>query len=155
MKAYLLSIAGIVLISAIVTVICPGGKTGNFVRGAVRLFILVVMLSPLAGWLQKGTPQLGEQAAIAEDKSYLEKCASMLEARDEEDAEAFLLREFGMRGRAEAARRAESGFPRVKIALLLEKEGIIEEGERIHILTDIREAFEERYGCPAEVAYED
>ena len=44
MKAYVLSIAGIVLVIAAVTIISPSGKMGKFIKGAGRLFILAVMV---------------------------------------------------------------------------------------------------------------
>ena len=37
MKAYILSIAGVVLLSAVITIIAPSGKMGKFLRGAVKL----------------------------------------------------------------------------------------------------------------------
>ena len=48
MKAYVLSIAGIVLVIAAVTIISPSGKMGKFIKGAGRLFILAVMVAPFA-----------------------------------------------------------------------------------------------------------
>ena len=43
MKAYILSIAGVVLLAAVITIIAPGGKMGKFLKGAVKLVILFVM----------------------------------------------------------------------------------------------------------------
>lgn len=154
MKAYILSIAGMILLSAVVAIVCPSGKMGKFVKGTVRLFILVVMLAPLIGWVQSGKLELNAASAIGTDTRYLEHCAELLEERDEEEISAYLLAEFNVIGRADVTRSAEAGFPRERIRIFLAEDGIIGEDERIHKLTCIRESVETRYGCRAEVAYD-
>ena len=67
MKAYILAIAGAVLLSAVVAVIAPSGKMGKFVRGITKLFILLVMLSPLVSFLLKGATFDFGTDALAED----------------------------------------------------------------------------------------
>ena len=47
MKAYILSIAGAVLLSAVITIISPSGKMGKFIKGTSKLLILVIMLAPV------------------------------------------------------------------------------------------------------------
>ncbi len=151
MKGYILSIAGIILISAVVTIVAPNGKMGKFVKGTVGLFILVVMISPLIGWMQKDAPAVEGETAIAEDESYLSKCAEMLAERDEEEIASSIAEQFGIRAEVEVRRAATAWFEREKITVKLDAEGINGEEERINIMTRIREALSVRYGCALEI----
>ncbi len=151
MKAYILSIAGVILLSAVISVIAPSGKTGKFIKGTVRLFILAVMLAPLFGWVKKGEPPaISENAAISEDEGYLMACAELLATQDEREIEAYLREQFGVEGEVRVERGAEPTFPRKKICITLS--GIIGEDGRIHIMTRVKEGVQQKFGGEVEVS---
>ena len=54
MSAYLLSVVGTVLFSAILTMVTPEGKTSVIIKAATRLACLVVILFPILNFFQTG-----------------------------------------------------------------------------------------------------
>ncbi len=151
MKAYILSIAGAVLLSAVITVIAPGGRMGKFLRGAVNLVILVVMAAPLTA-LFRGEGEMLGAGSIAYDEGYLAYCAETLSAEDEAALCVFLQEEYGVTARAQVVRRAEAGFAYEKIYVEILDFGIIGQDEHIYMTEQIESALEECYGCAAEVS---
>lgn len=151
MKAYILSIAGVVLLSAVITVISPGGKMGKFLRGAVKLLILVVMLSPFVSWLG-GNHYTFSSGNVLTDETYLERCAEILAEGDERGIGDYLAEEFSVAAEVTVSRNAESGFSRKKITVKITDFGIIGQDKHIDMMRRIEDALEKKYGCPAEVA---
>ena len=78
MRAYILSIAGIVLISAVVSMIAPSGKMGKFIRGTTKLLILLVMLGPIISWVEGKRELSLSSSNIRTDEAYLERCISLM-----------------------------------------------------------------------------
>ncbi len=150
MKAYILSIAGVILIASVVTVIAPGGKMGQFVKGTVRLFLLTVMIAPLLT-LAKGDLPEAVPSQYAEDGGYLSACAELLETRDEEAVSAYISENYGLSAQVASSRKHTANFDLEKIFVSLSFPGIIGGDERINIMTRIREDLENLYGCAAEV----
>ncbi len=52
MSAYLLSVIGTVLLSAILTAIAPEGKTSGIVKGVTRLACILVIIAPVPAFLK-------------------------------------------------------------------------------------------------------
>ncbi len=153
MKAYILSIAGVILLSAVVTVIAPSGKMGKFVKGTMKLFILVVMLAPLIGWVQgKGVP-LGSPAEVETDAGYLDSCADYLESQDEKEIESYIQETYKLNASVESERARSDLFPLRKIRVILQKDGITAEDERIYIVSSLMETLNARYGAETEVMW--
>ena len=88
MKAYVLSIAGIVLVIAAVTIISPSGKMGKFIKGAGRLFILAVMVAPFATFFGEKKDTFFHTEEINTDENYLLHCVQILSEQDEEEITA-------------------------------------------------------------------
>lgn len=151
MKEYILSIAGIVLISALITILSPSGKTGKFVKGMSRLAILVVMLAPVAGWISGEQPKAGESLLQEADGGYLDACAQKIERADEEEIERMLSERYGCGGEANVLRKRDGLFSPQKITIRLDLSGINDEDERIHIMTCVERDFKAKYGCEVEV----
>ncbi len=151
MKTYILAIAGIVLLSAVVSVIAPSGKMGKFIKGAMRLAILVVLISPFANWI--GGKQLSiPTASVGEDSNYLQYCAKRLSEEDEKAIEKFLQQEFSVIAEVEVTRTPDSNFKREKISAKISDFGIIGQDEHIDMIHRIQETLQTKYGCPTEVA---
>lgn len=137
MNSYILAIAGIVLISALVAVIAPRGKMGDFLKGSTRLLLLIVMVSPLFGLDGTAVPE-GKDGYLP-DESYLAGIAERLGTRDEEELEALIRSELGISAEVDVKREISAYFPLVKITVRTGNEGINGEEERIHIVTRIKE----------------
>lgn len=146
MKAYILSVAGIILLSAVITLICPAGKMGKSIKGAARLLILFVMLSPFIS----ATERLPE-GEIAEDPAYLAACAGLLEAEDEQTLSAYIYETYALSASVNAERESSTPFSLKKITVRLDLSGINGESERIHMVTRVKEDLEKLYG-PIEVS---
>ena len=53
MQAYILGVCGAVVISALITILLPEGKTGKFIGGILKLFCVAVMLLPVPALLRE------------------------------------------------------------------------------------------------------
>lgn len=153
MKAYILSIAGIILLSAVISIVSPPGKMGKFLKGATKLFILLVLVSPFVSWFTDGEFSLMNVSDVFEaDTEYYRKCADLLSAADREAIELYISEEYGLESEAEVARRADENFTCEKIVIKISDFGIFGQDERIDIVDSIRETIEKKYGCSAEVS---
>ena len=152
MKAYVLSIAGVVLLSAVAAIISPSGKMGKFIKGMTKLMTLLVILSPLISWVSGKQTFALETASVQEDKSYLFRCARLLEQQDEEEIVIWLEEEFSVTAAAEVTRAAEVGFAREKIVVKILDFGIIGQDAHINTVSNVKDGLEAKYGCKAEVS---
>lgn len=151
MKAYILSVVGAVLLSAVIAVIAPSGKTGKFLRGATRLVTLFVLLSPLKELLGETPLSVGSSSSLQADEEYLSYCARELAAEDEQAIGAWIREEYGAESVVRVERNADATFSYQKIQVTILDFGIYEQDEHIHISEQIEAALETRYGCQAEV----
>lgn len=153
MKAYILGIAGAVLLSAVVSVIAPNGKMGKFVKGGMKLVVLIVLVSPFVTFFMKGEFPVGtEGKPISADTAYLETCENLLRENDERTIVALLKEEYGV-GAEVVVEYAEENFAvRKKISVKIKDFGIYAEDEHIDIMKKITAALRERYGCETEVS---
>lgn len=151
MKAYILSIAGAVLLSAVVTAIAPNGKMGKFIKGTLKLLVLTVMLAPMITWT--GTKSFSFQSgAIGSDEGYLSACAELMEEADEREISVLLQEEYGVQSTIKSKREQKEGFSVKKITVKITDFGINEGDKHIDIIGKIQGALEKKYGCPAEVS---
>ena len=151
MKAYILAIVGIVLVSAVITMIAPAGKMGKFLKGATKLAILFVLLLPVKSLLSDGSLTVSG-GAMALDRDYLAHCARRL---GEEDAAAIVIsleEEYGVTAAAKVERNADATFSYHKIVVRILDFGISGEDEHIYMIEKIESELESYYGCDAEVS---
>ncbi|MDE6059394.1 MAG: stage III sporulation protein AF [Clostridia bacterium] len=151
MKEYVLAIAGVVLLSAVVSIIAPSGKMGKFIKGAMRLAILVVLISPFAKWIGGGELSFST-AKIGEDGAYLSFCAERLSEEDEKEIESFLKDEFDVGAEVQVKRKTDAKFSYQKISVKIFDFGIIGQDEHIDTMSRIQETLQAKYGCLTEVA---
>ncbi len=150
MQGYILSIAGAVLLSALIAVVSPEGKMGKFIKGASKLVLILVMIAPFASALKKGEFSF-TSGKITLDSAYLEECSNQMEQNDEAIIRAYLKEEYSIIVYVEVERNAEVGFAMQKIQVNITDFGIIGQDERINIMTQIEKTLEEKYGCETEV----
>ena len=149
MKTYILSIAGIILLSAIFTIVLPGGKMGKFLKGMLKT--VTILLAPFVSWAGgKGFDfQTGD---IIMDEKYLAYCAQSISEQDEKEIGAALKNNFGVTVEVSVERDSGSPFSVKKMQIKIIDFGINEENEHIIIVDKIKSTLEKKYGCTAEVA---
>ncbi len=84
MSGYLLSIVGIVLLSSILSVVLPGGKTVKFIKGITKLCCLAVILAPVLGFFKKAAsgdgkinfPFFSSETVIETDGAFIDYCST-------------------------------------------------------------------------------
>lgn len=150
MKAYILSLAGVILISAVISVIAPAGKMGGFVKGMTRLFIFVVLISPFVRFVKSPETFL-TGAEIETDDGYLRTYSSMLSRSDEETITSWLEETYGVTAETKVSRSFDD-FSYEKITVRVVDFGINEVETHIDILSAIGEKLHGRYGCEVEVS---
>ena len=151
MKGYVLAIAGVVLISAVVSVIAPGGKMGKFVKGIAKIFLLAVLVSPFTSFVA-GKGFDFSAGSVGTDAGYLEACAEKLSEADEERIGAYLSEEYGLTAEAEVTRSPAAPFPHEKIRIKILDFGIYGQEGNIDIIESVQAVLNETYGCPTEVS---
>ena len=149
MRAYILCIAGAVLLSAVFSVIAPSGKMGNFIKGMSKLILLVVLLMPFFS-LARGDGFVFESASLGEDEAYLSRCTSIAEEADAREICALLGEKYAIS--ASVRIEYDENFLRRKIFVNIEDSGIFGQDRHIDMISDVTELLEERYGCCAEVS---
>ena len=148
MKTYILSIAGVVLLTAIISIVVPNGKMGKFIQGMGKLLTLTVMIAPFATLFMKQKGELAFSSAnIAADERYLVSCARILSERDEEEIKKALNDEFSVTAEVEVERGKTAGFPSEKITVKITDFGIIGQDGHIDKAKAVQEMLEKRYGC--------
>ncbi len=53
MSGYLLALLGVIVIGVIVDVILPSGSTSKYISGMFALFVVLVIVSPIANWVKR------------------------------------------------------------------------------------------------------
>ncbi len=154
MQTYILSIVGAVLISAVVTMIAPGGKMGKFVKGAMKLFLLVVLVAPFVSFFRGGKISVegGNGGEIKEDPAYFMQCAELMERADEEEIATALMEEFGVAAAVEVVRAPDATFAREKISVKISDFGISGQGEHKDITDRVQAYLSGKYGGNVEVS---
>ncbi|MFR1983862.1 MAG: stage III sporulation protein AF [Christensenellaceae bacterium] len=78
MSAYLLSIIGIVLLTAILSAVLPDGKTVKFIKGIAKLCCLAVILAPVLGFFKEASdgkinfPFFSSETVIETDGAFID-----------------------------------------------------------------------------------
>ncbi|MDE6274078.1 MAG: stage III sporulation protein AF [Clostridiales bacterium] len=150
MKGYILSIAGVVLLSAVVAVIAPNGKMGKFVKGTVKLIGLVILITPFVS-LFRGEGFVFQSENIALDSAYIQNSVNLMSDADEREIASYLKSEYGVTAEVECERNSDSRFSVKTLRIKIVDFGIIGDGEHIDNLSSIRSDLEKRYCCEAEV----
>lgn len=150
MQAYLLSVAGAVLLSAVVSILVPEGRLGPVIRGVTKLVTLLLLVSPVISLL-RGASFSMEETAFEEDADFLSYCTERVEEHDETSVEAWLLEEYGISAVADVDLAADGSYSAKHVTVTVSDFGIYEGEAHIDISLQIESALSERFGCEAEV----
>ncbi len=150
MTQYILAIAGAVLLSAVFTMLLPSGKMHAFLRGLLRVLILILMISPLISLL-RGEGLASTENFPAVDEEFLAACTQLIERRDEAAVEEYLRSEYAILATVRAIRAQEDGYPLQKIIITIEETGINGGDAHIDSIEELARDLKSRFQCEVEI----
>ncbi len=157
MEAYILSVSGAVLVSAVAVMLLPEGKTGKFIGGILKLFCLLVILLPIPKILGKYLGQDAEIPSFSEEGELDEDFIDyMFDRRAEEEAkllEKQITDKFDIVVNIQIKwEYAEYAYNVTKIMVKIENFGIYGDDEHINVIEQVKEYVAESYqGTEVEV----
>lgn len=158
MEGYILAVCGAVILSALVTILLPEGKTGKFINGMLRVFCVAVMLVPLCGLFEKfGAPSLPEGGSeeVALDEGFMERVFSEQALAQAEALETSLSEDPGISVSAEILWECvEYAYTVREVRIEIENFGIYGEDEHIFVIEQVRSRISELFGDPEVIIYE-
>ena len=89
MQGYILGVCGAAILSALITILLPEGRTGKFVTGILRFFCLLVLLLPLFSLAESFSFTLNGK--VEPDRAFLEYMCEERAREEEQDFEALAL----------------------------------------------------------------
>ena len=118
MSAYVLSVIGVILISAILTVILPSGKTNSLIKCVARLACVLVIVMPLLIYFQSGTWSNGitffgdefQETVIHTDAGFIQYYSEMRVRETERSLKEELLEEFYVKAEVRLSWEMESAM---------------------------------------------
>ncbi len=102
MSAYVLSVIGIILISAILTAIVPSGKTSTAIKSVTRLACVLAIVMPVLSFFQSGEWSIGKtffqedfsETVIQTDELFIQYYSEMRVRETEKALEKKLYEQF-------------------------------------------------------------
>ncbi len=144
MEAYILSVSGAVLVSAVAVMLLPEGKIGKFIGGILKLFCLLVILLPIPKMLGKYLGQDMEIPSFSEegelDDGFIDY---MFDKRAKEEAELLkkqIEEKFEIVVNIQIKwEYAEYAYNVTKITVKIENFGIYGDDEHINVIEQVKE----------------
>lgn len=149
MQAYIWGVCGAVIITALAVLLLPEGKTGKFIHGILKLFCLLVMLTPLFGLFEQffaGEPAGGnDMSAEAElDDGFIEYMFSRRAQEEEQRLEEWAEEEFGVAASAQVLwEYAEYAYNVTEVKINIKNFGMNGDDEHIFIIGQIETRLKE------------
>ncbi len=150
MKAYILTLAGIILVSAVVSLLVPQGKMSAFIKGMTKLLVLAVVVAPFISYFKKEEFEF-TNAEINWDVAYLERSASLIAKEDEEEISSYLSEDYGVTAEVGVTRAWDGNYTMQIITVKITDSGIFGQDDHINNIAEIKSRLEERYGCTVEI----
>ena len=89
MKAWMISVVGVIALGILLEIALPEGKTSKYVKGAFSLLVVLCIVAPLPSLFKKGTPAI-DQSWLAVDESYVDDAYADYTRRMENAVEEYL-----------------------------------------------------------------
>ncbi len=138
MKAYILSVCGAVLISALVTLLMPEGRSGKFIGGILRLFCLLAILAPLLAFVRSDLPDLSSSAQSAPDGAFIEYFYGRYAKEQGKMLEKTLEEEFSLSLNVQIGWEIDGySYHLSEVAVEVENFGMYGEGEHILVISEL------------------
>lgn len=105
MKAYVISVIGIVIISAVLTVIIPEGKTSGMIKGVAKTACVAVIIAPIIQFFQSGevpsffyknSQEIFSQSGIETDEKFIQYYSEMRIMETQEKLQKELQEKYGV-----------------------------------------------------------
>lgn len=77
MSGYLLSVIGVILLTSLLTVVIPQGKTSKIVAAISKLACIVAILMPIPSLLKGEETDFFGETIIETDEAYIKYCSEM------------------------------------------------------------------------------
>lgn len=150
MQTYILSVAGAVILSAVVSLVLPEGRLAPLIRGAAKLITLLMLVSPLLS-LFRGEAFFQNNDTAAEEDRFLLSCTQLAETNAERAIGSWLEEEFGVLAESRVTLARDGSYSAKEVTVCVTDFGIYGEEAHIDISLQIGEALEKWFGCPVEV----
>ena len=139
MQAYILGVCGAVVISALITILLPEGKTGKFIGGILKLFCVAVMLLPVPALLQEvGVTGGGSGGEMPLDEAFIEAVFSRRAEEEEEALEGKIDEEVGVTACVDILWECEDfAYTVEEIDVKIEDFGIYGEDRHIFVIEQV------------------
>ena len=151
MQAYILSVAGAVILSVVVSLVLPEGRLAPLIRGAAKLITLLMLVSPLLSLLRGEAFFQNADDAAAEEDRFLLSCTQLAETNAERAIGSWLEEEFGVLAESRVTLAQDGSYSAKEVTVCVTDFGISGEEAHIDISLQIGEALEKWFGCPVEV----
>lgn len=115
-KAWIISIVGVICLGVLLEIVLPEGKTAKYVRGAFSLLVLFVMISPLPALINKDWSEDISADWLKLDEGYVSSTYTSYAERMKTTAEQWLI-ENGMEGEVKIAME-EGTLRRIEVRLV-------------------------------------
>ena len=148
MKAYILSIAGILILSSVITILSPSGKMKPMIQSATRLACVFVLISPFA---QINQFNFSDFNISTVDEGYLQTCISLAQEQESQIITQKIKNLYGQDCFVSVTCEGESPFSVKKIQIKIEHSSIISQREHIDIIDKIKAWLAANYSCEQEV----
>lgn len=136
MKTYVLAIAGMAILTAIVSVLMPRKKFAKTIGGILKLCMILTLVAPVLGLIRQDTTFFSSEADIsAVDGAYINNSYALAIERQ-------LKKQFGVTVRAEVTFSENEEQTPANVQIYIEDFGMNDEEEHINIITQIAETVE-------------
>ena len=150
MQAYILSVAGAVILSVVVSLVLPESRLAPLIRGAAKLITLLMLVSPLLSLL-RGEAFFQNNDTAAEEERFLLSCTQLAETNAERAIGSWLEEEFGVLAESRVTFAQDGSYSAKEVTVCVTDFGIYGEEAHIDISLQIGETLEKWFGCPVEV----
>lgn len=147
MKTYVLSVAGIVILSALISLFAPNGKLNHTIKGITRLACITVLVVPFTNLEQ--TFHLPDE--IQPQESYIHSCIQLAEEYETQFVVQRVYTKFKARCEAKIECKAQAPFSVKNVQVNVMHVGISDNSSHINILDEIYSWLKTTYSCPLEV----
>ena len=105
MNGYLLSIAGVVILSAILSAILPSGKTSGLIKSVMRTACILAIISPIVTFFRSGSLSVGgiknsdmifSQSVIEQEQAFIHYHSEMRISETEKALEKEIFERFSV-----------------------------------------------------------
>ena len=142
MKSYVLAVAGMAMLTAIISVVMPRKKFAKTIEGILKLCMILTLVAPILGFMRQDTTFfLSDTGISAVDGAYINNSYALALEREIEGQFGVTVRaEVEISGKTETdASDAASANGETKIRIYIEDFGMNDEEEHINIITQIAE----------------